>query len=241
LRRWRNCGFTFIQRSAMDTLELISHDLCPFVQRAEIALREKDVPFTRTTVDLDNRPGWFNDISPRGKVPLLRVRGEVIFESAVILEYLEETQPPALHPRDPLKRARHRGWIEYASALLMDNYAFALAPDAGAMRSQRDAIRQKVERLEQVLGDGPYFDGESFSLVDAAFAPFFRYWSAFELIGRFGVFDRTPRVQAWARALAQRPSVRATFAADFEQRMMGAMARRGGHLATLLRAPVTAI
>ena len=225
----------------MDNLELISHDLCPFVQRAEIALREKDVPFTRTTVDLEKRPAWFNDISPRGKVPLLRVGGEVIFESAVILEYLEETQSPALHPRDPLSRARHRGWIEYGSALLMDNYAFALAPDARGMRSQRDTIREKVERLEQVLGDGPYFGGESFSLVDAAFAPFFRYWSAFELIGRFGVLDRTPRAQTWMRALAQRPSVRATFTAEFDQRLLSAMTRRGGHLATLLREPVTVI
>ncbi|HSW25528.1 MAG TPA: glutathione S-transferase family protein [Burkholderiaceae bacterium] len=218
-------------------IELVSHELCPFVQRAEIVLREKGVPFARTVVDLDNRPQWFRDISPLGKVPLMRVQGEVIFESAVILEYLDETHAPPLHPRDPLVRARHRGWIEYSSSLLMDNYAFALAPDAQAMFAKLDTVRDKVERLSRELGPGPYFAGASFSLVDAAFAPFLRYWAVFERIGRFGLFDQLPAMQAWARALAQRHSVQASFAADFDARMRGAMLRRGGHLATLSLRP----
>ena len=54
----------------MNPIELVSHALCPFVQRAVIALTEKDVPFTRTNIDLEERPQWFKDISPLGKVPL---------------------------------------------------------------------------------------------------------------------------------------------------------------------------
>src|SRR6185295_20138660 len=79
-------------------LTLVSHRLCPYVQRAAIALAEKGVPFTRRDVDLANKPDWFKAISPLGKVPLLQVDNEVLFESAVIVEYLEETQAPALHP-----------------------------------------------------------------------------------------------------------------------------------------------
>ena len=101
-------------------LALISHHLCPYVQRAAITLAEKGMPFERITIDLAAKPDWFKAVSPLGKVPVLRVRdadGEEvsIFESAVILEYLEETSPPALHPADPLQRARHRGWIEFGS------------------------------------------------------------------------------------------------------------------------------
>ena len=55
------------------TLTLVSHLLCPYVQRAAIALREKDVPFERVVIDLANKPDWFVAISPLGKVPLLRV------------------------------------------------------------------------------------------------------------------------------------------------------------------------
>ena len=88
-------------------LVLVSHALCPYVQRAAIALAEKGVPFERRTVDLADKPDWFRAISPLGKVPLLIVRGDdasetVLFESAVICEYLEETVPGVkLHPSFP--------------------------------------------------------------------------------------------------------------------------------------------
>ena len=54
-------------------LTLISHKLCPYVQRAVIALTEKGVPFERIDIDLANKPDWFLKISPLGKVPVLRV------------------------------------------------------------------------------------------------------------------------------------------------------------------------
>jgi glutathione S-transferase len=104
----------------MPHLELVSHALCPYVQRAVIALTEKGVPFTRTVVDLDDKPAWFTALSPLGKVPLLRVDDAVLFESAVICDYLDETLEPRLHPIDPLERARHRAWIEFASTVLSD-------------------------------------------------------------------------------------------------------------------------
>jgi glutathione S-transferase len=53
-----------------------------------------------------------------GQHSVLKVDEKVIFESAVIVEYLEETQRNPLHPRDPLRRAEHRSWMEFASAAL---------------------------------------------------------------------------------------------------------------------------
>ena len=95
-----------------EKLKLISHKLCPYVQRAVISLTEKGVPFERIDIDLDNKPDWFLKISPLGKVPVLQVGDKVVFESAVILEYLDETQRHPLHPKDPLTRAEHRAWME---------------------------------------------------------------------------------------------------------------------------------
>src|ERR1700747_1688047 len=88
-------------------LTLISHKLCPYVQRAVIALSEKRVPFERIDIDLANKPDWFMKISPLGKVPVLVVSADageaVLFESNVICEYIEETQNgTSLHPKDPL-------------------------------------------------------------------------------------------------------------------------------------------
>src|SRR4030088_1493593 len=105
-------------------LKLISHKLCPYVQRAVIALSEKGVAFERIDIDLSNKPDWFLAISPLGKTPVLQVGDVPIFESAVILEYLEETAPKPLHPADPLRRAEHRGWIEFGSTVLNDIAGF---------------------------------------------------------------------------------------------------------------------
>src|SRR5438445_13357858 len=109
----------------MAALKLISHKLCPYVQRAVIALTEKGVPFERIDIDLADKPDWFLKISPLGKVPVLTVateNGEVaLFESNVICEYIEDAQPGArLHQHDPLKRAQHPAWIESGSSILGD-------------------------------------------------------------------------------------------------------------------------
>src|SRR5262245_44156445 len=157
-------------------LTLVSHELCPFVQRAAIALAEKGIAFERVTIDLANKPDWFLAISPLGKVPLLKVGDAVIFESSVIVEYLEETQPNPLHPSDPLTRADHRAWMEFGSSILMDLWGFYTATDEATLQGKATLIAGKFERLEQRLGEGPYFDGARFSLVDAVFAPVYRYF-----------------------------------------------------------------
>jgi glutathione S-transferase len=215
------------------SLELVSHHLCPYVQRAAIALHEKGLPFTRTNVDLADKPAWFRALSPLGKVPLLRVGGEhVIFESAVILEYLEDTTTPALHPADALQRAQHRAWIEFGSSVLNDVWSFYTAADAAALQDKARVLREKFERLEAVLHDaGPWFAGSRFSLVDAVFAPVFRYWEVFDRIADFGSFEGLPRLQRWRAALAQRASVQQAVGADYAQRLLRFIVERGGELA----------
>lgn len=193
----------------MTQLTLISHVLCPYVQRAVISLTEKRVPFERIDVDLSNKPQWFTAISPLGKTPVLRVGETAIFESAVILEYLEETQQIPLHPADPLRRAEHRAWIEFGSAVLNDIAGFYAAADAVLFDQKVQALANKFERLEARFGAGPYFDSERFSLVDAVFGPVFRYFDVFDRIGEFKILAGKPKVAAYRQALSVRPSVRA--------------------------------
>src|SRR5260370_28557101 len=88
---------------------------------------KKGVAFERIDIDLAKKPDWFLAISPLGKTPVLQVGDVAIFESAVILEYLEETQPKPLHPADPLRRAEHPGCIEFWSPILNDIAGFYVA------------------------------------------------------------------------------------------------------------------
>jgi glutathione S-transferase len=221
------------------TLTLVSHLLCPYVQRAAIALHEKGVPFERVVIDLANKPRWFLDISPLGKVPLLKVRRPdgseaVLFESNVICEYLEETQPGArLHPEDPLARAEHRAWMEFGSAILADLWGYETTQDAAVFEQKRLALAAIFERLEATLGDGPYFAGSSFSLVDAVFAPVFRYFEVFDAISDSRVFDGKPRLNAWRQALAARPSVRDAVVPEYPQHLMAFLQKHQAHLLTL--------
>ncbi len=219
-------------------LTLISHHLCPYVQRAAIALHEKGVPFERVDIDLAKKPDWFLKISPLGKVPLLRIPrdgGEaILFESTVICEYLEETQAgPKLHPSDPLARARHRGWMEFGSAILSDLWVYETTQDGGTLEAKAQTCsRSKFATVEAELDSGPYFSGGAFSLVDAVFAPIFRYFDVFDRISDHRIFDGLPRVTAWREVLAERPSVKAAVAEDYPQRLTAFLEK---HEAALLK------
>jgi len=217
-----------------EKLILVSHHLCPYVQRAAIALAEKDVPFERVSIDLGNKPDWFRRLSPLGKVPLLRVGGRVIFESNVILEFLEETLPTPLHPEAAIDRADHRAWIEFGSAILNDIARFYNAPDAEAFETHRSALASKFMRIEDRLESGPFFAGERFSLVDAVYGPIFRYFDTFDRIGDFGILSGLSKVAAWRATLAQRPSVRDAVAGDYPERLRDFFLRRGSHLSDLM-------
>lgn len=214
-------------------LTLVSHHLCPYVQRAAISLAEKAVPFERVHVDLADKPAWFLDLSPLGKTPVLKVGDRAIFESAVILEYIEETRPHPLHPSDPLRRAEHRAWIEFGSAVLNDIAGLYSAKDQAAFTAKSEALAAKFARLENRLGEGPWFDGD-FSLVDAVFGPVFRYFDVFDRIGAFGILAGNLKIAAWRNALAARPSIKQAVNADYEIRLERFLAQRNSHLSTLM-------
>lgn len=209
---------------------LVSHRLCPYVQRAAIVLAEKGLPFERRDIDLAAKPGWFLEVSPLGKTPVLLVGDSAVFESAVICEYLDETALPRLHPANALQRARHRAWAEFASALLNSIGAFYNAADEAALGARAGEIRQRLVQVEAALGEGPFFAGEAFCIVDAAFAPAFRYFDAFDTIGDFGFWPGLVKLPRWRRALAARPSVAAAVAPDHAQRLRRFLADRASAL-----------
>jgi glutathione S-transferase len=215
------------------TLKLISHKLCPYVQRAVIALTEKGVGFERIDIDLASKPDWFLAISPLGKTPVLLVGDKAIFESAVILEYLEETQPRPLHPADALMRAEHRAWIEFGSTVLNDIAGFYAAPDEATFKVKTSQLERRLARLEERAAASPWFEGESFSLVDAVFGPVFRYFDVFDEIADFGILAGKPNLLRWRKALAARPSVRTAVSADYAALLEAFLDRRNSWISRL--------
>lgn len=215
-------------------LTLVSHKLCPYVQRAVIALSEKGVPFERIDIDLSRKPDWFKALSPLGKTPVLKVGEHAIFESAVILEYLEDTQAPHLHPTDPLRRAEHRAAIEFGLTILNDIAGFYVAPDESAFETKRKLLTQRFSWLENQVAADPWFDGTAFSLVDAVFGPIFRYFDTFDRIADFGILPGKPRLARWRQNLAARPSIRDAVGKDYPRLLLDFLIARKSHLARLI-------
>ncbi|MBI4780996.1 MAG: glutathione S-transferase family protein [Oscillatoriophycideae cyanobacterium NC_groundwater_1537_Pr4_S-0.65um_50_18] len=215
-------------------LELISHPLCPYVQRAVITLLEKNIPHERTYIDLSNKPDWFHQISPLGKVPLLKVDEEVLFESAVICEYLNEITPGSLHPDDALQKAKHRSWIEFGSGILNTIAGFYNAPNQESFEQKRDELTRKFLWIERYLSDEGYFAGVTFSLVDAVYGTIFRYFDVLDTIDEFGVFAGTPKVKNWRKQLHDRPSIQHAVTEDYPQHLLMFLQQRNSYLSTLI-------
>ena len=211
--------------------ELISFKLCPFVQRSLITLLHKQVPHRITYIDLAAPPAWFGEISPFGKVPLLRVDGEhVLFESAVINEFIDEVTPGRLMPEDALQRARNRAWIEFGSGCLVDHFNLTSAENQGKFDNALGELLDKLERLEGMFGDGPYFNGPDLSLADTAYAPLFM---RLEILGRqLEIYDREefPKVAAWSDTLLALPAVRDSVVPEFEELFLAHVAKRSAYL-----------
>jgi glutathione S-transferase len=157
-----------------------------------------------------------------------------LFESNVICEYIEDTQAGAkLHPQDPLDRAQHRAWMEFGSAILNDLWGLETTTDAAVFESKRQAIVAKFARAGAALGAGPFFAGQDFSLVDAVFAPIFRYFDVFDELADLGVFQDTPRVATWRAELAKRPSVQAAVGPDYPDLLRAFLKQYDAHFLKL--------
>ncbi len=210
-------------------LHLISFKTCPFVQRAVITLKHKNIDFDITYIDLADPPDWFLKLSPLGKVPLLKVDDEVLFESAIINEYLDEITGGDLQPHDPLARAKNRSWIEFASNMLGNLYMMKMSKDAESYEKYRDVLVGQLQRLEKRLGEGPWFNGDKFSLADTAFAPLFRQDSVAN--HQLSVIDPAtePKVNAWAQRLLALPEVRDSVVDEFDDLSIRALQENGSY------------
>src|SRR5512134_1366664 len=149
---------------------LCSFKTCPWVQRAAIVLRAKQIPYDITYIDRDNRPAWFLAMSPHAKVPVVQIDGkESLFESNAIAEYLDETVPPRLHPEDAIARARNRAWTDYVPTFASTISSTMYSNSEQELTANAAKIAGPFGKLEDALAKrgnaGPYFNGPKLSLV----------------------------------------------------------------------------
>jgi glutathione S-transferase len=200
---------------------LCSFKTCPWVQRAAIVLRAKQVAYEITYIDRDKRPDWFLKMSPHSKVPVLVLDGkDALFESNAIAEYLDETAAPRLHPENPVLRARNRAWTDYVPtfAAAISDAAYSDTEEEFAKKAAKIAV--PFGKLDDALAgrgnSGPYFNGSKFSLVDAAYAPFLQRYTFMDRLKPIGVIAKFPKLAAWRDALLADAAVKASTVPNIE-------------------------
>ena len=201
-------------------------------------MRAKKVKFEVTYINLRKRPDWFMEISPRGKVPVLKVNDEVLFESNAIAEYLDEVVEPRLHPEDPIKRARNRAWTDFLPDFTPSLSGIYYAKTRKATEAAVKAAPEELAKLETALAKergnkGPFFNGRKLCLVDAGYAPFFQRFLYVDSKLKTGLLDRFPLVKAWAEALMASSVVKGSVADVFYDEFEKNLKRRGFWVAEL--------
>ncbi|MBE9516161.1 MAG: glutathione S-transferase family protein [Proteobacteria bacterium] len=214
-------------------LELVSFKFCPFVQRNIIIAKEKGVDIKVTHINLKEPPQWFLDISPFKKVPLLRVGDVVLFESTAIAEYLDELSSPSLHPDNALVRATNRAWIVAASELFMSNARLIKGKTEQDFNDACANLTKQLDLLEPLV-KGPYFNGDTFSLIDAAYAPLFLRLDIINQVYPLKIIKPGSNIEKWSKQLLITESVQQSVIDNFADAYKNWVAGLGGYCASLL-------
>jgi glutathione S-transferase len=193
-------------------MKLYGADVCPFVHRVRLTLAVKGLEHEYVSVDLKDKPDWYHEVLPSGKVPLLEHNGHRIWESAIVCEYLEEAFPQkALFPKDPGERAKARIWIDWvSSSLIPPFYKYLKAQEDEEQAEHKETVLNTLEKLEnEGFQDSEWIFGDSLSLVDIETYPWFERWPVLSHYRGFEVPERFEKVRRWMTLMEEREEVRA--------------------------------
>lgn len=184
-------------------MTLFSGSTCPYCHRVRFVLAEKGISADIHLVDRDQQAEDLADLNPYGTVPTLVDRDLSLYDTRIIVEYLDERFPhPPLMPVDPVSRAKARLAL---FRIEQDWYGLLADLENGtkaAGEKARKALRESLIASDELFRQAEYFLSEEFSVMDCALAPLL--WR----LPRYGVDlgDEAPSLQAYCDRLFDRDS-----------------------------------
>ncbi|XP_061337087.1 probable glutathione S-transferase isoform X2 [Gastrolobium bilobum] len=165
-----------------DEVVLLDFNLSMFGIRVRIALAEKGIKYEHKEEDLVNT------------------------KSALLLQMnpIHKKIPVLIH-NDPYQRAQARFWADFVDKKVHEVAKKIWTGKVGEHEKDKEELIVNLKQLEEVLGDKPYFGGDTFGFLDVAFIPFHKWFYSYETVGELKV--DCPKLNAWAKRCLQRESV----------------------------------
>lgn len=154
-------------------MTLFSDPTCPYCHRVRMVLAEKRINVEIADVNAHKLPAEVLDANPYGTVPTLVDRDLRLYESVIIMEYIDERFPhPPLMPVDPVSRANSRLFMYRIDRDWYAPMRDIVKGDADTAAAARERLRQSLLDAAPVFAAHRYFMSDEFSLVDCCVAPF---------------------------------------------------------------------
>lgn len=218
----------------MMKLELISFKLCPFAQYAMILLNLQKLDFETTYINPMDPPNWFKEISPTGQVPLLKADDKIVFESSVIGEFINDIGTFDLHPMNAIDKANNRAWIVFSLSLFDDLFNLVTG-DKEKFNTTKATLFAKLGKIETLKDDSQFFNGDDFSMIDAAIAPFFMRLSWINEFSNNALsIQQFKHLNAWCTTLLALDVVKNSAVEGLDGVYHSNIEAREGYLSTLL-------
>ncbi|BGO93044.1 hypothetical protein NBRC10512_004265 [Rhodotorula toruloides] len=200
---------------------LSPHDLvfhagwfCPFVQRVWIALEEKGIPYEYREVNPYKKEPHFLKINPKGLVPALEHDNKALYESLVLLEYLDDAFPDsAIRPSDPHELGLVRLACQQISNVVVPAfYRYVQAQETDKQKEGHEAFVKALRDVHEqwFVKGGEWARGDKFGWVDCVLGPWVARFTLLEKHRGFKAEDVGPEFSAWCDRVLERPSVKAT-------------------------------
>jgi len=195
------------------TLTLYSYLRCPFAIRVRMVLNEKALTFETIEEDLKNLSPKLRTLHPEARVPLLIHGAEVIYESSIITEYLNDQFPENdLMPRVAHEKMKVRQWTYWCNELFkpeIDRFKYKKSGlDSNEIQSIQERLGSHVEALESSLKSSDWLVGEKFSLADIHLFPFFRQLT--KVTPPLPSINNYPKTHEWLEKITSRPAFKKT-------------------------------
>lgn len=198
-------------------MKLYTFKICPFVERAQIVAKECGMDCEQIEVDIRNKPQWYLDLPEASTVPKLEMTIEknhkaYIPDTIAICNLFDDLNGNTLQPSDLKVKAFNTYWIHQLTPLMGNAYMMSMADNQNDHENYKAALFSQLHHLEILLSNiqpNPYFNGETYKMIDIAYAPQFKRFECMARLYQLDLLSDFPFIQKWSDSTLAIPSVAA--------------------------------